>query len=43
MGIDGQDGLLEFACVLLWTVIDYCYIEHMFDTLHSNECRDPMG
>ena len=43
MGIDWQDDLLEFACVLLWTVIDYCYIEHMFDALCSNECRDPMG
>lgn len=43
MGIDWQDDLLELACVLLRTVIDYCYIEHMFDILHSNECRDPMG
>ena len=43
MGIDWQDDLLEFACVLLWTVIDYYCIERVFDILHSNECRDPMG
>ena len=43
MGIDCQDDLLELACVLLWTVIDYYCIEHMFYILHSNECRDPMG
>lgn len=43
MGIDGQDDLLELACVLLRTVIDYYCIEHVFDILRSNECRDPMG